>query len=105
MRENKYIDIAKGIVLKHLDLKKYAVFLYGSRAYGTAQFSSDIDVGILGEQKVESKTLAAIKSEIESSVIPFKVELVDFKSAEEQFKKVALQKVVIWNKPKHIKLS
>lgn len=105
MSNDKYIELAKKIILKHLDLNEFAVFLFGSRAYGTAQFSSDIDVGILGKKAIDPKILTALKSELESSSVPFKVELVDFNSVESKFKRIALQKVKVWNKPKHIKLS
>jgi predicted nucleotidyltransferase len=92
-----YITLTKQIVLKHIDIAKYEVFLFGSRAVGNPKFYSDIDVGIMGKEPLNSIQLAEIEHDLEESIVPFKVDIVDFCKVDEKFKQVALQHVVKWN--------
>lgn len=92
-----YISLTKEIVLKHIDAEKYQVFLFGSRAAGNAKFHSDIDVGIMGKGPVSSIQLAEIEDDLAESVVPFKVDIVDFSRVDEAFKAVALKHIITWN--------
>jgi predicted nucleotidyltransferase len=92
-----YILHTKKIVLKHFDTAKYEVFLFGSRAAGNAKFHSDIDVGILGNEQLNSIQLAELENDLEESIVPFKVDIVDFYRVEEKFKHFALQHIVKWS--------
>lgn len=95
MRHN-YVDIAKAIILKHVANLPFQVFLFGSRACGNAKQFSDIDVGFLGNQKFPLLTKFAIEDDLDESIVPFKVDLVDFSAVDEKFKTFALQQIVIW---------
>ena len=81
-------------IYKHLPEKEYEAFIYGSRADGTAQKWSDIDVGIKGDREVPLRKLISIKHEIEDSNTPYMVDVVDFSSVSEKFKEVALAETV-----------
>ena len=70
------------------DLKKYLcrqfsdtkIWLFGSRARGTATPFSDIDIAVeMSESEADGLTMA--RFEIEESLIPQKVDLVDLKQA------------------------
>lgn len=78
-----------GICSKYLDLKKYKVFFFGSRANGIGDDRSDIDIGILGSEPVSS--IVKIREEIEDLPILYKIDVVDFKDTSEGFRKVALE--------------
>ncbi len=91
-----YVDCIKKIVLRHLPKNEYQVFLFGSRAVGNAKHKSDIDVGIWGKQALSLKTKIAIEEDIEESIVPYKVDIVDFWTVDETFKKYALQKIIPW---------
>ena len=54
-----------------------SVYLYGSRAIGTYQFGSDIDLAIMNEG-VSDKTIREIKAEIEDSNLPYFVDITNF---------------------------
>jgi hypothetical protein len=95
--KNDFIALAKKIVLKYLDVGQYKVFLFGSHAYGNARPYSDIDIGIWGDTRLPVKTKLAIEEALEESIIPFKVDIVDFSLMDEKFKEFALKKVVEWN--------
>jgi predicted nucleotidyltransferase len=81
------------IVRRHLPDPAYKIFLFGSRARGTAHERSDIDIGIEGPVPVPYDVLASIMAEIEESPTLYSVDVVDFKRAPEQFRAVALEHV------------
>ncbi len=95
--KHDYLDITKKIILRHLDTNQYKVFLFGSRAVGNAKEMSDIDVGIKGDKPLSIHAKSQIEDELEESIVPFKVDIVDFYNVSEKFKHYALEKVVVWN--------
>lgn len=93
--EKKSLKIVQKIVLKHAP-EKTKIFLFGSRADNTHTHGSDIDIGFLGKKPIDRNLLSQMKEEIEESIVPFKVDLVDFTSQSESFKKIALEKIILW---------
>lgn len=81
------------IIGKHVDLKRYRVFFFGSRIEGIADERSDIDVGIEGAKPIPSDTWLDIKEEIECIPTLYKIDIVDFRRAAPIFKEVASQHV------------
>ena len=100
-----YIDIVKQIVLKHVPKNEFAVFLFGSRAASNSNSLSDIDVGIMGTKPLSTLIMADLDSDLEESIVPFKIDLIDFYQADKAFKNEALSSIQIWNCPKNIKLN
>ena len=100
-----YLDMVKQIVLKHVPKNEFAVFLFGSRAAGNSNSLSDIDVGILGTTPLPTSILANLESDLEESIVPFKIDLIDFYQVDKAFKNEALSAVQIWTCPKNIKLN
>ncbi len=100
-----YIHIVKNIVLKHVPQDEFAVFLFGSRAVGNDRALSDIDVGILGNRSLPYIIKGDLESDLDESIVPFKIDLIDFYQVDKIFKKEALSTVEIWNCPKSIKLN
>ena len=94
--QQKCVELVKQIVLNHIDTNQYKVFLFGSRACGNAKKYSDIDVGILGNQKFSIIKKFDIEDAIDESIVPYKVDLVDFFGVDNKFKSEALKKIVIW---------
>ena len=94
-----YIAIAKEIVLKHIDASQYGIFVYGSRARGTNHRFSDLDIGILGLDHLPIMVLGNLEQELSESLVPFKVEAVDFTKVDERFKNEAMKNIIWWNKP------
>lgn len=81
-------------IYKYLPKEEYEVFVYGSRADGTAQKWSDIDVGIRGKKEAPSPLLENIREELEGSSMPYKVDVVDFAKVSDKFRRFALKEVV-----------
>ena len=100
-----YIDIVKQIVLKHVPKNEFAVFLFGSRAASNSNSLSDIDVGIMGTKPLPTLIMANLDSDLEESIVPFKIDLIDFYQVDKAFKNEALSSIQIWNCPKNIKLN
>lgn len=79
------------IIGKYLDLKKYRVFVFGSRARGKSRERSDIDIGIEGPRPVPGNIMVEIKEEIENLPVLYSIDVVDFKRVSPDFREVALQ--------------
>lgn len=103
--DEDYVDIIKQIVLKKVPLDEFAVFLFGSRAAGNAHQMSDIDVGFLGIDNLPIMIKAEIEMEIEESIVPFRVDIIDFNQTDKSFKEEALKKIIVWNSPENLKLN
>jgi predicted nucleotidyltransferase len=103
--EIKYINIAKNIILKYVPKNDYAVFLFGSRADGTAKKTSDIDIGFIGSQPLSSVLKADMEYELGESIIPYKVDLIDFSMTNNDFRQIALKNIIVWNHPKNITIN
>ncbi len=101
----RYLEEARQIVLSFEEIKEYAVFVFGSRADGSAHQHSDIDIGILGKQALPALIKLTIEEKLEESNIPLRVEFIDFFNADMAFKKQALKNRIIWNLPKDIVLD
>ena len=101
----KYLEEAKHIILSFAEIKEYAVFVFGSRADGTAHQRSDIDIGILGKQALPAFIKLDIEEQLEESNIPLRVDFVDFNKVDQAFKKEALKTVIVWNLPEDITLG
>ena len=95
----KYYKIIQKIIGSNLASEDFFVFLFGSRATGNEGKKSDIDVGVLGKFEAPLADLSRIRDELEESMIPYHVEIIDFFVVSEQFRKMALTKIKIWNKP------
>lgn len=103
--DTAYMALAKKLVLSKLDLTKYAVFLFGSRTETRHSQFADIDIGILGSEPLPLTLRAQLIELLNESDIPFKVDVVDFYNVDANFKKIALEKRIVWNKPSCITLD
>jgi uncharacterized protein len=92
-----YEAIAKEIVCHYIDTSKYKVFVFGSRARGNHHRFSDLDIGIMGEKPLPISVIGELEDKLHESRIPYKVEVVDFATADEAFKNEAMKKVIWWN--------
>ena len=77
------------IVGRHLDLREYKVFFFGSRVSGGGNQYSDIDVGIDGPEEIPYEIMAKIREDAENLSILYKIEIVDFKKVSPDFREVS----------------
>ena len=98
-REQKYADMLKAMVLASFADEPCRIFLFGSRARGTARRSSDYDIGFtsISRDKLVRKT-AVLNAMIEESIIPHSVDWVLFDETDPSFRMIAEEDVIIWKK-------
>ncbi len=92
-KQEKLKNDIKKIIGKYLDLKKYRVFFFGSRVSGNSHSRSDIDVGIEGPRPLPLGIMEEIKDEIDDLPVLYSIDVVDFKEAAPDFRKVARKDV------------
>ncbi len=81
----KYKTILFDILEKHFP--DCRILLFGSRATGTAQRFSDIDIAIdYGGSVLPPKKLADAKQNFIESDLPYTVDLIDFNAVDSSFK-------------------
>lgn len=95
--EKKYLDNLKKIVLNKYKHYRCQIILFGSRAKGKYKRNSDYDIGISGlDDKLFNRLKYEIELEIEESIIPHSVDIINFDKTDKNFKKYALQEYTIW---------
>ena len=75
--------------------RRVRIFIFGSRALGQAVPQSDIDLGIDIGHPVSPLVMDRIREEFEQLPIFQKVDVVDFSSVDQDFKKVALKHSIL----------
>jgi predicted nucleotidyltransferase len=56
MLDDKTLAFLKTTIFKHLNPRDFKAFIFGSRAIGNNRKWSDIDIGIMGPQKMSPDT-------------------------------------------------
>lgn len=82
--ERRHIDFILEILNKHLTDTKY--YIFGSRSKGTDKQYSDIDLALDYGNKIDTKIISKIQIELENSILPYEVDIVDLNSINENFK-------------------
>lgn len=92
------LDEARRIVLDRLKPHHARVYLFGSRAAGTATRSSDLDVAILPVDPLPDGLLFEIREALENSPILCSVDLVDLGRAEPAFRQRVESEGIPWTR-------
>lgn len=101
--EGKYLNQMRDLVLRVTSDLDCTIFLFGSRARGIHRRSSDIDIGFSGlSEQAFTKVRDHLLSELEESVIPHHVDLVNIDTAPDDFRSVAMKEVVIWKQSSRV---
>jgi len=72
----------------HTHVPACEVRVFGSRVTGTAKKYSDIDLVIVGSEKISPTTLSLLKEAFQESDLPFRVDVLDWHSISQEFQKV-----------------
>ena len=86
-------EFAAKVIRRHVPDPVYRVFLFGSRAAGSAAERSDIDIGIEGPAPVPRLALAVIHEELEEAPTLYSIDVVDFRRVPENFRRLAQRRV------------
>ena len=71
------------------------VWAFGSRVQKNSREYSDLDLVVLGETPLSLAQRADLTEAFDESDLPFRVDLVDWASANENFKKIIREKYVV----------
>jgi predicted nucleotidyltransferase len=72
------------------------IVLFGSRARGNAHCTSDIDIGILPQDRCDRKKITLLREELEEMNIPYNVDLVDLSTVSMDFRQKVLDEGEVW---------
>ena len=89
--KKKIIDIVKVI------FSEAKVYLFGSRARSTHKELSDIDIAIDVGKKVSRFDVAEISGMLDASRIPFRIDVVDLHSVNEEMREDILKEGILWS--------
>lgn len=95
--QNKYLQQLRHIVLEHLQDYNVDVFLFGSRAKGIAQTTSDVDIALLPKQPINDAIINELIDKIEESTIPYTVDVIDLRKVDDKFRQKVLSEAIKWN--------
>ena len=85
IREDHW-DIVQGILQKHVP--QYEVWAFGSRAKWTAKQYSDLDLAIITDKPLSLDVSASLSDDFSESDLPYKVDIVDWATTSESFRKI-----------------
>ena len=91
------VAAAMRIAARELGAQRARLYLFGSRARGSAVRGSDIDIAILPDSPLEPGTLARIRDALEESTIPYEVDVIDLSCVDEPFRRKVLAEAISWN--------
>ena len=84
--EERHMDILKNILRSFVPYCEVRVF--GSRVNGTNRDYSDLDLAIIGEGIMDNRSLWKLKNAFMESRLPFRVDVLDYNAASENFRKI-----------------
>ena len=73
--------------------------VFGSRAKGTAREYSDLDIALVGDGPMDSMTLFEIRMELEESLLPFRVDVHDWRAIPESWRANIERRYVVLRAP------
>lgn len=89
-------EIVSAILRRHVP--GCAVWAFGSRAKWNAKPYSDLDLAIITDCPLDLRISAALTDDFSESDLPFKVDVVDWATSSEAFRKIIKRdKVVLMN--------
>lgn len=81
-----HLAIVRGILKKHIP--HYTVWAFGSRVTGNAKPYSDLDLAVITDRPLDLSVSAALTDDFSVSDLPMKVDVVDWASTSESFRKI-----------------
>lgn len=79
-------QIVHDILQKHVP--QYEVWAFGSRAKGSAKPYSDLDLAIITDKPLDLSVSADLSDAFSESDLPWKVDVVDWATTNESFRKI-----------------
>lgn len=93
---DRYVEQVKEIVSRALAPYPVSAYLFGSRARGDATPVSGIDIAVEPHEPLPGAVLSDLGEELEESSVPYFVDLVDLRSADQAFRERVKREGVAW---------
>jgi len=87
------LDIVIDILKKHIP--NFEIFVFGSRYKGNTHEHSDLDLAIKGPDKIDLLLIADIRDDFQNSLLPFRVDIIDFNGVSPEFQNVILNNSIV----------
>jgi type I restriction enzyme S subunit len=95
--EPYHLRIVTDILRRHVP--RHPVWAFGSRATGTAKPYSDLDLAIITDQPLPLASQAALAEAFSESDLPWRVDVVDWSTTSESFRKIIARDKVVLQPP------
>ncbi|MBM3301583.1 MAG: nucleotidyltransferase domain-containing protein [Deltaproteobacteria bacterium] len=92
----RHLEIIKAILKSHVP--DVEVRAFGSRVTWTAKDHSDLDLAIVAEGPLDFRTKTLLEEAFEESDLPFRVDVVDWASVSEDFRRIITRQYVVVQK-------
>ncbi|MDR1811618.1 MAG: nucleotidyltransferase domain-containing protein [Candidatus Fibromonas sp.] len=80
------LNLIRGILKKTVPNSEVRAF--GSRVKGTNRKYSDLDLALIGKEKLGISVLGNVREAFMESTLPFRVDVLDYNAVSENFRKV-----------------
>ena len=91
------LEIVRAILAAHVPDRK--VWAFGSRVTGTDKEFADLDLTILGEEPLPAAVAADLAEAFSESDLPFKVDVVDWATTGDSFRRIIEKNHLVLQKP------
>jgi uncharacterized protein len=92
----RYVELLRNALAQSLQGRECVVYLFGSRATGSAAEGSDVDLAVECAAPVDTE-LSLLRQRLEESVLPYLVDVVDLRATEDSFRRRVLSEgIVLW---------
>ena len=81
-----HLAMVSSILNRHVP--QYEVWAFGSRVTGTARLYSDLDLALITDKPLSWAVSSALKEAFSESDLPWKVDIVDWATTSEDFRRV-----------------
>ena len=89
----KYLEIVKSILADHFP--ECEIRAYGSRVSGKARKYSDLDISIVGGEKLDRRTLMDLRNAFDESDLPIRVDVHDWHNTSPEFQRIIEENYVV----------
>ncbi len=91
--EANYLDEIKTILAKHLP--DCEVRAFGSRVSGRPEKFSDLDLALVGSEKIDWRKIEALKDDFAESNLPMMIDVLDWRAMSEEFRRAIADQFVV----------
>ena len=82
----QHLETVKRILAEYIGDCEIRAF--GSRVCGTAKNYSDLDIAIVGTEKIKRRVKMLLKEAFEKSDLPFRVDIIDYNAVSNSFRAI-----------------